>query len=110
MSSSAADRTQAWFQVFFQTVIAISTVGSSFTFTIIFAELKLEKPPTDSFDTESVRRKLSVCWLLFVVALALTSAYATLTALKDNYFAECVSNNRMLWPSLMSLFLQLLLV
>lgn len=107
---------EAWFQAFFKAVIGISTLGAGFTFTIIFTDLELQHPPTPAFNAETVRTRLSICWLLFVIALMLTSGYATYTTLKargeteEPYFANCQNTGQLLVPSLMSLLLQLLLI
>ncbi|KAL6862317.1 hypothetical protein J3F83DRAFT_716684 [Trichoderma novae-zelandiae] len=42
-----------------RTVIGISTLGSGFTFTVIFMDLELQKHPAAAFDAEAVRTRLS---------------------------------------------------
>src|SRR2546430_1804302 len=56
-----------FFDSFFPSIIGISTLGASLTFTVIIPE-----PPTpkQTFSIEDVRLFLAVAWVLFILALA----------------------------------------
>ena len=98
---------EAWFKAFFKTVVAISTVGAGFTFGAIFTDLELGKPPPN-FNPESVQARLTVCWLLFVIALALSAGFGAYSALIKGSIVE--TRGDLVLLSLLSLLLQLLLI
>jgi hypothetical protein len=57
-----------FFEGFFPSVVAISTLGASITFTVIISSLP---EPKQTFAEESVRIFLAIAWLLFILGLAL---------------------------------------
>jgi hypothetical protein len=57
-----------FFEGFFPSVIAISTLGASITFTVIVSSLP---EPKQTFAEETVRTFLAIAWLLFILGLTL---------------------------------------
>jgi hypothetical protein len=99
--------TEEWFKGFFKTVGGISTLGAGFTFGAIFTDLELKNPPPN-FNPESVRERLEICWLLFVIALALSGGFASYMVLVEGTILDVPGG--LISLSLLSLLLQLLLV
>lgn len=104
--------TEEWFKTFFATIVGISTVGAGFTFGVIFTDLKLTVAPAN-FNAESVRKRLGVCWLLFVITFAVSSAVASYMVFYSQLGPGGIVKKRPI-PlkrlSLLSLLLQLLIV
>ena len=87
---SPADALYAWWDSFAKGIIGLTTLGASITFSVILSELpdpiairsthpsKLSRKI--AFDKETVRKFLSVAWLMFVLALGL--AMVSLVQLK----------------------------
>lgn len=67
-----------FFNGLFQTIIAISTLGTSVTFSFILTSNTELSSPTAYFDQTSVATFLAISWLLFLLALAFGSLGSTL--------------------------------
>lgn len=76
--TSKAESVAGWFSGFFQAILGLSTLGASVTFSFVlssssaFASVQLTR-----FTPKEVSRFLAVSWLLFILALALSSAFST---------------------------------
>jgi hypothetical protein len=99
--------TQEWFEKFFATIIGVSTLGAGSAFGAIFTDLELKHPPPN-FNPESVRERLAICWLLFVIALALSGGFASYMVLTKGTIGGVPGGLKSL--TLLSLLLQLLIV
>lgn len=74
------ERLASYFENFFRTVIGIATLGASITFAKI---VQAPVAPFDNFGYSKydIQWFLAISWLLFVLALAFTSAFASLLSL-----------------------------
>jgi hypothetical protein len=74
------ERLASYFENFFRTVLGIATLGASITFS------KIVQAPVNPFDDfgyskYTIQWFLAISWLLFVLALAFTSFFASLLSL-----------------------------
>ncbi|KAL9136622.1 MAG: hypothetical protein Q9175_002182 [Cornicularia normoerica] len=74
------DRLASYFENFFRTVVGIATLGASITFSKI---VQSPVPPFHKygFSAEEIQYLLAASWLLFVLALAFTSFFASALSL-----------------------------
>jgi hypothetical protein len=74
------ERLASYFENFFKTVIGIATLGASITFSKI---IQTPVAPFDNFGYSkyTIQWFLAISWLLFVLALAFTSFFASLLSL-----------------------------
>lgn len=68
----------AFFTGLFQTIIAISTLGTSVTFSFILSANTQLGQPSSFFSFQEVLTFLAISWLLFLLALAFASLCSTL--------------------------------
>ena len=74
------DRLASYFENFFRTIVGIATLGASITFSKI---AQSPAPPFRNygFSTREIQYLLATSWLLFVLALAFTSFFASALSL-----------------------------
>ena len=74
------DRLASYFENFFKTVTAVSTLGASITFAKI---VQAPVPPFQNygFSTREIQYLIAISWLFFVLALGLTSFFASALSL-----------------------------
>jgi hypothetical protein len=60
-----------WLKILFRPIQALSIFGGSITFTLIISS---NAPPTKRFTDQTVRDLLSMAWLFFTLALAISTA------------------------------------
>jgi hypothetical protein len=79
-SPHPGERLASYFENFFKTVIGIATLGASITFSKI---VQAPLAPFDDFGYSkyTIQWFLAISWLLFVLALAFTSFFASLLSL-----------------------------
>ena len=82
-AKTSGDRLAAYFENFFRGVIGIATLGASLTFSKI---VQTPVPPFHSYgiSPKSIQYLLATSWLLFVLALAFTSFFASALSLWRN--------------------------
>ena len=110
------ERLASYFDKFFATVIGISTLGASITFSKVISTPV--RPWIDyGYDETTIQVLMGIAWLLFVMALILTSLFASLLnlyrpqaieafATKDHY-----NKNKTMWAATaVSLLLFLLIL
>jgi hypothetical protein len=83
--SCLGQRLTNWFDAFFSAVVAVGTLGAGFTFSVIFSSLETLN---GTVDTNEVRHFLIIAWLLFVLAIAVASAFAALFRFMSPEFIE----------------------
>ena len=109
------ERLATYFENFFKTIVGISTLGASLTFN------KIIQPPVEPWidygiSSETVQFYISISWLLFLLALVITSAIASLMSLYRpqaiDAFATKVHKwkKRVMWAATLTSLLLLLLV
>lgn len=108
--SCLGQRLTTWYDAFFSAVVAVSALGAGFIFSIIFSTLETLN---DTVDTYAVRHFLIIAWLLFVLAVAMASACASLfraisPELVEGFNGYKASVN--IFSSCISVGLQLLLI
>ena len=74
------ERLASYFDNFFKTIVAISTLGASLTFTKI-AQNPVEPWIDYGIGTDSIQFYLAISWMLFLFSLVITSALASLLSL-----------------------------
>ena len=79
-SPHPGERLASYFENFFKTIIGITTLGASITFS------KIVQSPVVPFDNfgysqYTIQWFMAIAWLLFVLALAFTSSFASLLSL-----------------------------
>lgn len=103
--NNAKDKTDEgieWFNSLFTAVVAISSLGAGFTFTIIFSDPAV--PSNRNIEDENsfrddVRFLLSISWVCFVVALAVVSTASVLfSAANVRYWILDRWNKQSPWP------------
>jgi hypothetical protein len=77
-----AERVRTFFQGLFKIVVAVSTLGASFTFTFILTDIRSPNHP--HFDGDQLVTFLAMSWLLFIVALI----FACLFTLLLNFWGD----------------------
>jgi len=103
-------RLTKWFDDFFTAVVAVSTLGAGFTFSVIFSSLETLN---ETVDTNAVRHFLIIAWLLFVLSVAMASVCAALFRFMSPEFIEGFNNYGDLVnfvAAITSVILQLLIV
>ncbi|KIY02196.1 uncharacterized protein Z520_02334 [Fonsecaea multimorphosa CBS 102226] len=77
----------AFFSGVFTTIIGISTLGASITFSYVLSNNT--STPRAVFDVEQIQEFLAISWLLFLLALAIASLGSTiLNFFKDHWTAD----------------------
>ena len=85
MTRHSAESVSAWFNGFFTTIIGISTLGASITFSYLLSSPTAPRSGS-VFSVDHVQGFLGVSWLLFLLALAFGSLSSTvLTFFKDHW-------------------------
>lgn len=84
------ERLASYFEKFFTTVVGISTLGASITFS------KIVQSPVDPWidygiSTDQIQAWMSLSWLIFLLALVTTSAFASLLSLYRPQAVEAFS-------------------
>ncbi|KAL9107651.1 MAG: hypothetical protein Q9227_007458 [Pyrenula ochraceoflavens] len=89
-NTSSAENVATWFAGFFQTLLGLSTLGASITFSYVLSSSSNTSLPRDAyFSSRQLSHFLALSWLLFVLALAFTSIFTTLLQF---YHADAISH------------------
>lgn len=95
MAKHSGSSISAFFNGLFQTIIAVSTLGTSITFSYVLSNdisMPSSRPPT--FAQQQIREFLAISWLLFLLALAFASLGSTfLTFFKNHWIADWNGTN-----------------
>ena len=76
MTRHSAESVSAWFNGFFTTIIGISTLGASITFSYVLSSPTAPRS-SSIFSVNHVQSFLGISWLLFLLALAFASLGST---------------------------------
>ena len=109
------ERLASYFDSFFRTIVAISTLGASLTFT------KIVQAPVDPWinygiDSDTTQFYMAISWMLFLLALVITSAFASLLSLYRPQAIEAFATKdhkwkkRVMWAATLASLLLILLV
>ncbi|MCJ1326718.1 hypothetical protein MMC10_003383 [Thelotrema lepadinum] len=109
------ERLATYFENFFKTIVGISTLGASLTFNKI-----IQSPVQPWIDygisSETVQFYISISWLLFLLALVITSAFASLMSLYRPQAIDAFATKvhkwkmRVMWAATLASLLLVLLV
>lgn len=88
MTKHSGAAVATFFNGVFQTIIAISTLGTSVTFSFILSANTQLSAPTSFFTFQQVLTFLSISWLLFLLALAFSSLGSTLLTFFKAHWAR----------------------
>jgi hypothetical protein len=95
MAQHRGSSISAFFNGLFSITIAVSTLGTSITFSYVLSNdisVPSSKPPT--FAQQQIREFLAISWLLFLLALAFASLGSTfLTFFKNHWIADWNGTN-----------------
>ncbi|MCJ1472381.1 hypothetical protein MMC13_001028 [Lambiella insularis] len=91
------ERLASYFENFFRTIVGVSTLGASITFSQIISS-PVAPRQNFGFDQVTVQWFLAIAWLFFFLALAVTSLFASLLSLYRpqavEYFGTTTGHNR----------------
>ena len=91
MTKHSGDSVAAFFNGLFQTILGISTLGASITFSYVLSNSnqQLSTPIAEPhFATQQIQLFLSISWLLFLLALAFASLGSTLLTFFKRHWQE----------------------
>ncbi len=71
-----AERVRTFFQGLFKIVVAVSTLGASFTFSLILTDIRSPSHPI--FGVDQLIFFLALSWLLFIIALTMACVFTLL--------------------------------
>ena len=89
MSRHSGDSVSSFFTGLFGTIIAVSTLGASITFSYVISNNLTPPRNHPLFGIDEIQLFLSISWLLFLLALAFASTGSTLlTFFRDHWKAD----------------------
>jgi hypothetical protein len=96
LSLREGERVRTFFQGFIKIVVAISTLGASFTFSFVLGDIR--SPILPLFDEDEIRLFLAMSWLLFMSTLAIACMSAlVLSFLGDQAVAGFRTESKWQW-------------
>lgn len=81
-----ANRVQSWYEKFFSSVTVIASLGAGFTFSLVLSPVSETK--NIHFRPEDVTTFVSLSWLFFTLALALSTSLQLWSALYTDYLTD----------------------
>ncbi|KAK5099546.1 hypothetical protein LTR70_002447 [Exophiala xenobiotica] len=101
------EKTMNWFDKLFQNIIVVASLCAGFSFSVVVAPL--ERIQNDHFTVQQVNTAVAVSWLLFVLAVTLSSAFSSFFYFDERKLGEKLTGQcrwTHSWMALVSLTVQ----